>query len=85
MMGLWQEWLRRATPPVTAIVVVVWDILPGTALPLLVYVEMQCQVEGDPFVELDFLEEIIRALLSATDATKWVTLPESVLNTLVCQ
>jgi len=84
-MVLWQELLRRATPPVIATAVVVWDILPGTVLPSLVFVEMQCQVEEDPFVELDFLEEITRALLSATDATKWGTLPESVLNTLVCQ
>merc|ERR1719234_1066430 len=85
MMGLWQEWLRRAIPPVTATAVVVWDILPETVLPSLACVEMQCQVEGDQFVELVSLEEIIRALPSATDATKWGTLPESVLNTLVCQ
>ena len=30
---------------------------------------LNSQVEGDPFVELDSLEEIIKALLSATDAT----------------
>jgi len=85
MMALWQEWLRRATPPVTAIAAVVWVILPETVLPLLVFVEMLCQVAEDLFVEGDSLEGIIRAQLSATDATKWDTLPESVLSTLACQ
>jgi len=85
MMVLWQEWLRRVTPPATVTAAVVWDILPETVLPSPVFGEMLCQVEADPFEEVDSLEEIIRALLSATDATKWDTLPESALNTLVCR
>merc|ERR1719391_1361088 len=85
MMALWLEWLKRATPPVTAIVAVVWDILPETVLHSLVFVEMLCQVAVGPFVELDSLEGIIRAPLSAIDATKWDTLLESVLNTVACQ
>ena len=32
---------------------------------------LNSQVAADPFVELDSLEEITRALLSATDATSW--------------
>jgi len=84
MMALWQGWLRRATPPVTATAAVVWGILPETVLPSPVFDEMLCQVAADLFVELDSLEEITRALLSATDATKWDTLPENALNTLAC-
>ena len=55
MMALWQGWLRRATPPVTATAAVgelllglslklnlfpVWGILPETVLPSPVFDEM---------------------------------------------